>query len=302
MTHLLAKIGVVVPAWNEAARLDACVAALAPAAAAGARVAVVDDGSTDGAGLRVAARFPFVRVIQHAARRGPVAAWNTGAAAVSTQPWLLMLDSDVEPRVEAVLALARFLDARSDYAAATARLVTPGGRTERSCLRLPRLATPLLLGTPFEQLRVGARELRRYHELGFDHECDADVEQPPLSALLVRRHVFDALGGLDERFEVFFADVDLSRRLADRGERVRFVAEATIVHHGGATVRHLPSQALVWHTDRLRYFQKHHGRLAGVYVKGCAALGLVDDAVPSAHRVPRPFRERARELARFVRT
>ncbi|MEZ6013851.1 MAG: glycosyltransferase [Planctomycetota bacterium] len=50
MTHLLAQVGVVVPVWNAAAELEACLRSLAPAAAAGARIVVVDDASTDGAG------------------------------------------------------------------------------------------------------------------------------------------------------------------------------------------------------------------------------------------------------------
>lgn len=305
MSHLLARLVVVVPAWNAAQRLEACLASLAPAAAAGTRVVVVDDGSVDGAGARARARFPFTRVVTHAARRGPAAAWNAGAAAVPGRDFLLLLDSDTEAPVESLVHLARFLDTRTDYVGAAARLVSPGGRTERSCSRLPRLMTPLLTGTPLEGSGPGARELTRYMELGFDHECDADVEQPPLSALMLRRAVFDALGGLDERFEVFFADVDLARRIADRGERLRFVVEARIVHHGGVSLRKLERQAQRWHVDRLRYFRKHHGPLAGPFVKGCAALGFVEEAfsvgaLSVGARDARPFRQRAREFAEFV--
>jgi GT2 family glycosyltransferase len=300
VTHLLARVAVVVPAWNAAPRLEACLASLAPAAAAGARIVVVDDGSDDGAGARARARFSFVRLVSHAARRGPAAAWNTGAAAVQGLEFLLLLDSDTEAPVESLVLLARFLDTRADYVGVAARLVSPGGRTERTCSKLPRLVTPLLTGTPLESSRSGARELTRYMELEFDHECDADVEQPPLTALLLRRAVFDAVGGLDERFEVFFADVDLARRIAKRDERLRFVADAQIVHHGGVSLRALEQQVPRWHMDRLRYFRKHYGPLAGPFVKGCAALGLVEDALAHWSRDPRPFRVRAREFAEFV--
>jgi N-acetylglucosaminyl-diphospho-decaprenol L-rhamnosyltransferase len=300
VTHLLARLGIVVPAWNAASSLEACLASLAPAAAAGARIVVVDDGSVDAAGARARARFPFARVVAHAERRGPAAAWNTGAATLQGRDLLLLLDSNTEAPVESLVLVAQFLDTRPDYAGAAARLVSPGGRTERSCLRLPRLATPFLTGTPFERSRSGARELTRYLELGFDHECDADVEQPPLSALMLRRAVFDALGGLDERFEVYFADVDLARRIADRGERLRFLAEARVVHHGGESVRAIERPVQQWHMDRLRYYRKHHGRLSGPFVKGCVALGIVDGALSDGSRDARPFRQRAREFAEFV--
>jgi GT2 family glycosyltransferase len=213
---------------------------------------------------------------------------------------LLLLDSDTEAPVESLVLLAQLLDRRPDYAGVAARLVSPGGRTERSCSRLPRLLTPLLTGALLEGSRSGARELTRYMELGFDHECDADVEQPPLTALMLRRATFDALGGLDERFEVHFADVDLARRIAERGERLRFLADARVVHHGGASLRALDRPVQRWHLDRLRYFRKHFGALAGPFVKGCAALGFVDDALAPGARDARPFRQRAREFAEFV--
>ncbi|MEZ6013850.1 MAG: glycosyltransferase [Planctomycetota bacterium] len=239
-------------------------------------------------------------MITHPARRGPAAALNTGVAAVRDRAFLLSLDSDTEAPVEALVRLAQCLHARPDYAGAAARLVSPGGRTERSCLRLPRLSTPLWTGTPFEGLRPGARELARYMELGFDHECDADVEQPPLSALMLRRHALDALGGFDERFEVDFADVDLARRIADRGARLRFVAAAQVVHHGGASVRALEGHARTWQLDRLRYFRKHFGRFAGPLVKGCAALAWVDGALHEPTSDRRRFGVKAREFAEFV--
>jgi GT2 family glycosyltransferase len=302
MSHLLARLGVVVPVWNGAELLERALTALAPAAAAGG-TRRRRRRRLDGRSRRAArARFPFVRLVTHAARRGPVACWSAGLEKLVDREFVLLLDSDAEAPVESVLVLARFLALRPEYAGAAARLVSPCGRTERSCQRLPRVMTPLLMATRLGELQAGARELARFHELGFDHECDADVEQPPFTALMLRRDALDAIGGLDPRFHVDFADVDLARRFANKGLRLRFLADARVVHHGGATVRRLSERARAWHLDRLRYFRKHHGPFAAAFLKGCSAWSLLDATPRGPHAEARSFRQRARELAELVRS
>ena len=119
---------VVLPAFNEAANLEATVRELIPvvAAAAGtAEVVVVDDGSTDGT-ADVAARLaaeaaraggPSVRVVRHPRNLGYGAALRTGFAAAH-QPWILLLDADGQfvPRdLERFVAAAPAADLVAGY-------------------------------------------------------------------------------------------------------------------------------------------------------------------------------------------
>jgi N-acetylglucosaminyl-diphospho-decaprenol L-rhamnosyltransferase len=55
--------------------------------------------------------------------------------------------------------------------------------------------------------------------------------------LLIRRDVFDAVGGFDERFFLYFEDADLCRRMRARGHRVRYVPGARVMHLGGESSR-----------------------------------------------------------------
>ena len=61
-----------------------------------------------------------------------------------------------------------------------------------------------------------------------------EIEQPPAACLMLRRSVLAAESLFDERFPIFYNDVDLCRRLRDAGHRLFLLPEAEVMHHGGA--------------------------------------------------------------------
>jgi GT2 family glycosyltransferase len=88
------------------------------------------------------------------------------------------------------------------------------------------------------------------------------VGQAAGACLLVRRPDFEALGGFDAGFHpVYFEDVDLCRRLADRGRRVLHVPGARFGHLGGESDRRLDAQTheSAWFGNLNRYAARHHG-------------------------------------------
>jgi len=91
------KISCLIPAWNEAARIDDVLAVVAEHPEL-AEVIVVDDGSTDGTAERaeaVAARVARLRVIRLGVNRGKTQAIAVGVAAAA-HDWLLLLDADLQ--------------------------------------------------------------------------------------------------------------------------------------------------------------------------------------------------------------
>ncbi len=271
----LATLSIVVPSWNVRELVLDSLAALREARGRGCEVIVVDDASTDGSADAVAQAHPDVVLVRSAHNRGYAAATNAGAAR-ATRAHLLLLNADTVVEAGALDTLLGFLAGAPDYGACAPRLVDPGGATQRACMRFPSLRTPLFFGTPLERWWPDSAELARYFYADLDHERDADVEQPPAAALLLRTAEFRALGGLDERMALFFNDVDLCKRLAARGRRIRFLAGARVRHHRGASTRQLPDFAGRWHADRLVYYRKHHGALAGPWVKLCTSAAWLD--------------------------
>jgi GT2 family glycosyltransferase len=81
--------------------------------------------------------------------------------------------------------------------------------------------------------------------------------------VLFRRKALEAVGDpsapFDEDFPIFFNDVDLLKRLADKGWPCWYSAAGHVVHHHGASTGQANRKAMVWesHKSLVRYFRKH---------------------------------------------
>lgn len=105
---------------------------------------------------------------------------------------------------------------------------------------------------------------RRYHAA-----TSADIERDAGwlsgSCLLVRRAAFDAVGGFDEGFFMYFEDVDLGFRLTRAGWRNRFTPRAEVTHTGGHSTTGESAAMIRAHHRSAELFirKKYHGRLLG---------------------------------------
>jgi len=270
------KLSIVITSWNTRELLARCLASVERATAGiESEVIVVDNGSDDGSAELVARRFPRVDLVRNSANRGYAIATNQGAARARGE-FLLLLGSDTEPDESALCKLTRFLEESTGHAGVAPRLVGSDGATQHACMRFPRLRTAFAFGTPLERWAPESRELRRYFVRDFDHDRCADVEQPPASCLLLRRSVWEQLGGFDEALWLFFNDVDLCRRLASAGLKLHYLANAHVMHVGGASTAGFADFVPRWQTDRLRYYRKHHGTLGVCCVKLAVSWTFID--------------------------
>jgi GT2 family glycosyltransferase len=255
--------------------------------------AVVDNASSDGTAEALSARHPAVRVLRNPVNRGYANACNQGLHGGSGE-YVLVLNSDVIGRPGAIAALIGFLRRSPAHVAAGGRLVDPGtDRVQRghAVRAFPRLLAQMAQMLGLERHWPSNPISRRYLMLDLDYERTQDVEQPAGSCLACRRADFDAIGGFDEAFFYWYEDVDLVRRLHERG-RVAYVHDAVFEHVGGTTFAQWgrPSAILTWYPSLFRYFAKHHPRREQLALRALAALLC---AIRAAINAPLD-RERAR--------
>lgn len=81
------------------------------------------------------------------------------------------------------------------------------------------------------------------------------------SALLTPRKVFEALQGFDERYFLYFEDIDYCLRVSQLGGRIAFRDSPTLVHHRGACAATVATMALEHYRDSQRLFFSVHGSL-----------------------------------------
>ena len=239
------RLDIVIVNWNSGDQLRRCLASLAacePLDRLVDRLVVVDNGSTDGS----AAGLPRgVTLLANPANRGFAAACNQGAAG-SRADFLLFLNPDTRALPG---CLARPLEAlerpdHADVGILGIQLLDGAGRVARSCARQPTGGR--LLGAMLGLDRLLPGLLAPHFMTEWDHGDSRDVDQVMGAYFLVRRPLFERLAGFDERFFVYYEDVDLARRAAAAGWRCRYCAEAQIQHRGGGSSDQVKARRLFY--------------------------------------------------------
>ena len=262
-------IDAVIVNWNSGSDLARCVATLAAGDEASllARVTIVDNGSQDGSADGVAAPLPLA--IDRAGRNlGFGAACNRGAAQ-GQAPYLLFLNPDTVVQPGALDAALRAF--RPEIGLVGLRQLDGAGQIRRSCSRFP---TPLA----FWVRALGLDRLARFAAYGpfmadWAHDESRAVDQVMGCFLLMPRSLFEALGGFDERFFLYYEDVDLALRAFRQGRRSWFETQGTIGHRGGGASEQVPARRLSLSLlSRLVYARKHFSTLGFLSVALCTLL------------------------------
>jgi GT2 family glycosyltransferase len=258
-------VDVVIVNWNSGALLRECVAALDRSTIASRlAVVVVDNASSDGSADGLATGRAHLHIVRNTDNRGFAAACNQGAQAGSAA-LVLFLNPDVRVAPDTVERAASHLDepAQSGVGVLGVQLRDRDGRVQRSCARAPT-ARSLLLQTLFLDRLCPA--LVAPHFLNeWDHADTRPVDQVMGAFLMIRRNVFAKLGGFDERFFLYFEDVDLCLAARAAGWSVVHYAGARAEHVGGGSTAAVKDLRLYHHaTSRVRYAAKRHGRTVAI--------------------------------------
>ncbi len=112
------------------------------------------------------------------------------------------------------------------------------GRLQETCRRFPAWYMPFVQRTALAHTAFGKRYADHFAMRDYDHVMEREVDWMQGSALFMRGDVWKTLGGFDDRFFMYFEDIDLCRRAKDLGYGVVYYPEATLQHfHGKESAR-----------------------------------------------------------------
>jgi GT2 family glycosyltransferase len=226
-------------------------------------VIVVDHDADVVRGRELAAAHPSVRYIPLAENRGFGAGINR-AARLATAPLLVVLNPDIELRAPIVEPLAACLNAHADVAIVGGLVREADGRVQASARRFPDLSTPFGGRTSWLTRVVPGNPLTRRNLASTDMQggC-AEVDWVTGAFLMVRRDVFESLGGFDEHFFMYWEDSDLCLRALQAGWKTMYDPRAEVVHWTGRASRHAPVRSLVaFHRSVFHHYWKHGSWMA----------------------------------------
>ena len=261
---MTSPISIVVVNWNAGNQLLACVnSILQHAHGLVSQIIVVDNGSIDGSDTSVQ-DLPNITLIRTGTNLGFGKACNLGALQAESD-YVLFLNPDATLYVGTLPSAMAFMQnpANSQVGICGVQLHDEGDHIARSCARFPT-------ASGFAAHSVGLD--RAFPRLGhfmaeWDHAQTREVDHVIGAFFLMRRAVFEALNGFDERFFVYLEDLDFSYRARQVGWHSVYLADAQAFHAGGGTSKQVKARRLFYSLrSRLLYSFKHFTVLGAAVV------------------------------------
>ncbi|MCZ6634532.1 MAG: methyltransferase domain-containing protein, partial [bacterium] len=214
------RVSIVMPLYNQVEYTAACLEGLEKVRGkVPYELVLVDNGSTDGTGDLLDGMEDQARVIRNGQNLGFAKGNNLGAKEARGE-YLLFLNNDTIPHRGWLDALVAEADSDALIGIVGARLLYPDtGKIQHAGIEIVN-------GVPDHVHR---------HQDADDPAVKQgrDLDMVTGACLMIRRDLFERLGGFDEGYVNGVEDVDLCLRARDLGFRVRYCAEAVLDHHEG---------------------------------------------------------------------
>jgi hypothetical protein len=245
-----------------------------------ARVLLIDNGSGDDSVTQFRAAFDthtFCARIGLLALPNNVgfAAGNNAAlrrALASPEPpeYVWLLNSDTLARAHALDALITCMETHSRAGVVGSRLENQDGMPQRSAFRFPGIVSEWEM-----TLRWGwmTRRCARWVVAPPPPNKEARTDWVPGASMLLRRAALEQIGLLDEKFFMYFEDIDFCLRAQQAGWETWYAPTSRVQHYAGVsfTLRAEARMPRNWFAARRWFFMKHHGWL---YTLGADAAWL----------------------------
>jgi GT2 family glycosyltransferase/tetratricopeptide (TPR) repeat protein len=211
-------VSIVIPVFNKAALTKQCLTKLAEVTTnCEYEVIVVDNHSTDDTPEFLAGLGGDIQVIRNEDNLGFAKACNQGARAARGKH-LLFLNNDTIPLKNWLAPLTEELERNSRAAVVGSKLLYENGTIQHAGVAFSRVwFTPyhVYSGFPADAPCVNSRR---------------EFQSVTAACMLVRREVFEAVGGFDEGYRNGFEDVDLCLKIREQGWQVIYRPDSVLYH------------------------------------------------------------------------
>jgi GT2 family glycosyltransferase len=215
-------ISVVIPNYNGARFLEACLGSLARQTYRHAQIVVVDNGSTDDSIETVRRLAPDATLVRLEQNLGFAGGVNAGVSSARGE-WVAVLNNDTEAAERWLEEAAGAIERHPDASFLACRILDLGDRS-----------MVYSAGDCFLRAGVGYRRGQERPD-GPPYRAETEVFAACGCAALYRKAALEAAGGFDESFFAYLEDVDLGLRLRAAGLRGYYIPAAEVFHHGGGT-------------------------------------------------------------------
>jgi GT2 family glycosyltransferase len=200
---------------------------------------------------------------------------NNVAASQATGDYLFFLNSDTELEPDAIDELAQFLDTHEKVGVVAPTLFDMDGKRydDQGSAKLTPISI-LAAHSIFTRIWPNNPIAHHYWQRDRDVTKNHQLAVVPGTALVVRRNVFEEIGGFDERFFLYFEESDLCRRVIDAGWQVWQIPSSKVRHIWHAATKS-SKYTVIFRQSRYKYFQKYYGSTAATLLELLLQFGKV---------------------------
>ncbi len=215
----LPSVGIVIPVWNAISYTLACLESLMRLSYPCFEIVVVDNGSTDGSAEAIRGRFPRVTVIRNERNLGFAHACNQGLAYVFARGagFALLLNNDTLIASDLLFRLV-----------GVAQSHPHAGIFGPKICYADRPNVPWFTGIRFRGQIYFVRTASPKYQVQSDVPTTVDFISG--CGMLIRRSVYDRIGGLSEDYFMYYEDLDFCLRAKRAGFDIMYVPDALMWH------------------------------------------------------------------------
>ncbi len=145
--------------------------------------------------------------------------------------YALMLNPDTQLSENFIYCLYSFLEKNSSYGIAYSKILNPDNSVQPASLR----STPGVLGSVFRLTGLSkifwkSSFFNSYHRSHKGYDTEQDTDTCSGSCMMIRKDVYDSIGGFDERFFLYGEDLDIARAVRQSGMGIRYMPSCHIIH------------------------------------------------------------------------
>lgn len=230
------ELSIVIVSYNSEKELKDCLKSIFESGGKNFEVIVIDNNSQDSS-VAVIKSFKVSILIENDKNLGFARAVNQGLK-VAKGKYLLLLNPDTKATRGAVVTLLNCAKSQTGFAAIGPKLVNLDGTTQSSCFNFPSIKNAIL------EFWFGNKE--KFGKYYPKFQKLTEVEAVVGAAMLIPKMVLSRVGFFDERFFMYFEDLDWCRRANKMGLKIYYYPKAEFLHVHGASGKEIPQKTYKW--------------------------------------------------------
>lgn len=262
------KVSIIIVNYNQKYFARMCVEAIEKSTMNfGVEIIVVDNASQDESieTLRRMAKEGRIHLIEAGGNLGYGKGNNLGVASARGE-FIVISNPDVFVQPDTLQKMVDHLEKHADIGLMGPRLKYYNGQIQESCRRHMTFTDLVIKRTFLKHLPRFKKRLENYLMKDFDHDHVQEVDLITGAYYLIRKSVYEEVGGFDPRYFLFMEDYDLCRKLHEKGYQIIYFPKAEAEHYhkrlSGGNFFWLLSRKIFWiHlSSAFKYFLKWRGK------------------------------------------